>query len=152
MPSVVAVMLLPLVWEEMMIIWTGELWGRHEEERYMNHLHSFSTSPSPRELLAFPLYTGGIAAVRVQAGASLLKKGVCGTEMPRAYLCWGSGCVLSAQAPGCRTPCPSCSLCSAWRLLVQQGISVLVAGSQWGRVNCCVKPRYSRASETLLWA
>lgn len=37
-------------------------------------------SPSLRELSAFPLHTGVIAAVHVQAGASLLIKRVCETD------------------------------------------------------------------------
>lgn len=82
-------------------------------------------SPLPRELSAFLLHTGATAAVRVQAGASLLVKGVCGTEIPRACLCWGFECVLSAQVAGCQdalftllsvlcleTPCAAVNLCA----------------------------------------
>lgn len=64
-----------------MVIGTGPFWGPYEGERCVNSFRSFSTSPSPRELSAFPLHTDVIAAVRVQAGASLLIKGVCGMEI-----------------------------------------------------------------------
>jgi len=119
---------------EVMALGTGQSWGPHEEEGCINSFCSFSTLLLPRELSALPVHTGVIAAVCVQAGASLLVKRVCGTDTPGTCLCQGFECVLSAEAPGWQhtlitllsvlcleAPCALTNLCAGGRESVGQG-------------------------------
>ena len=125
------------VGREVMVIGTGQSWGPHKEERRVNSFRSFST-PHRQESFRLSLCpTGVIAAGRVHAGASFLIKGACGTEIPRACLCWGFKCVISAQAPGrqdtlftlltplsvlcLETACAAVNLCAGGRESVGQG-------------------------------